>query len=92
MSLKTIGVQGTLGAGFAIEVQCGNYLVVVDQPNHAAGLDSAPTPLELILATVAGCFDTIGRFLAHQRKIVLRGMRFDIKADYNPAGLLDRWV
>lgn len=73
MSLKTIGVQGTLGAGFAIEVQCANHQVVM-----AAGLDSGPTPLELILAAVAGCFGTIGRFLAHQRKIELRGMRFDI--------------
>jgi putative redox protein len=90
MSLKTIGVQGTLGAGFAIEVQCGNHLVVMDQPSHAAGLDSGPTPLELILAAVAGCFGTIGRFLAHQRKIELRGMRFAIQADYDPAGLLGR--
>lgn len=90
MALKTISAQGALGAGFAVDVKCGNHRIVMDQPAHAAGQDLGPTPLELILAAVAGCFGTIGRLLAHQRKIDLRGMRFEIRADYDPAGLLGR--
>ncbi|MFZ3182766.1 MAG: OsmC family protein [Pseudomonas sp.] len=90
MSLKTISAKGELGAGFAIEVNCGAHRIIMDQPTHAAGQDSGPTPLELILAAVAGCFGTIGRLLAHQQKIELRGMRFDLQADYDPAGLLGR--
>jgi putative redox protein len=90
MSVKTISAHGVLGAGFAIEVDCGTHRIVMDQPKTAAGSDLGPTPLELILAAVAGCFGTIGRFLAHQRKIELRGMRFDLEADYDPAGLLGR--
>ena len=88
--MKTISAQGVLGAGFAVEVQCGSHRVVMDQPAHAAGQDLGPTPLELILAALAGCFGTIGRLLAHQRKIELRGMRFEVQADYDPAGLLGR--
>ncbi|MBP8185605.1 MAG: OsmC family protein [Pseudomonas sp.] len=90
MSVKTISVQGTLGADFSVQVNCGNHRIVMDQPVYAAGQDLGPTPLELILAAVAGCFGTIGRILAHQRKINLRGMRFDVQADYDPAGLLGR--
>jgi uncharacterized OsmC-like protein len=90
MTLKTISAHGTLGSGFAVEVTCGEHHVIMDQPKHAAGQDTGPTPLELILAAIAGCFGTIGRFLAHQRKIELRGMRFEIQADYDPAGLLGR--
>ena len=90
MAMKTISAQGVLGAGFAVEVQCGSHRVVMDQPAHAAGQDLGPTPLELILAALAGCFGTIGRLLAHQRKIELRGMRFEVQADYDPAGLLGR--
>lgn len=90
MANKTISVQGTMGRSSAIEVQCGNHRIVMDQPVHAAGQDLGPTPLELILAAVAGCFGTIGRLLAHQRKIDLRGMRFELQADYDPAGLLGR--
>jgi putative redox protein len=90
MSVKTISAHGVLGAGFAIVVDCGAHRIVMDQPKTAAGSDRGASPLELILAALAGCFGTIGRFLAHQRKIELRGMRFDLEADYDPAGLLGR--
>lgn len=90
MGLKTIEVQGRLGEGFAVEVECGAHQVVMDQPKSAFGNDAGPTPLEMILAALAGCFGTIGRFLAHQRKIELRSMHFAIQADYDPNGLLGR--
>lgn len=90
MAMKTISAHGTLNAGMAIEVQCGNHRLIMDQPKSAAGQDFGPTPLEAILAAVAGCFGTIGRFIAHQQKIELRGMRFEIEADYDTAGLLGR--
>jgi len=79
-----------MNAGMSITVQCGNHRLVMDQPKNAAGQDLGPTPLEAILAAVAGCFGTIGRFIAHQQKVELRGMRFEIEADYDPAGLLGR--
>ncbi len=88
--MKTISVQGIMGNGFAIEMACSGYQVLIDQPRAAFGTDTGPSPLELVLAALGGCFGTIGRFLAHQRKIELRGMRFEIEADYDPAGLLGR--
>ena len=90
MSMKTMRAQGSMQQGFAIEVQCGNHRLVMDQPKTAAGQDLGPTPLEAILAALAGCFGTIGRFIAHQQKIELRGMRFEMEADYDPNGLLGR--
>lgn len=88
--MKTISVQGNMGNGFAIEMTCGNHSVFIDQPRAAFGTDTGPSPLELVLAALGGCLGTIARFLAHQRKIELRGMRFAIEADYDPAGLLGR--
>lgn len=88
--MKTISVQGNMGNGFAIEMTCGNHSVFIDQPRAAFGTDTGPSPLELVLAALGGCLGTIARFVAHQRKIELRGMRFAIEADYDPAGLLGR--
>ncbi len=88
--MKTISVQGSMGNGFAIEMACSGHQVRIDQPRAVFGTDTGPSPLELVLAALGGCFGTIGRFLAHQRKIELRGMRFEIEADYDPAGLLGR--
>lgn len=90
MTLKTIRASGNLDHAFAISVEAGNHVIRMDQPKNAAGQDLGPTPLELILAAVAGCFGTIGRFLAHQRKFELRGMQFEIEGDYDPDGLLGR--
>ncbi|VXC26238.1 Uncharacterized OsmC-related protein (fragment) [Pseudomonas sp. 8AS] len=90
MAIKTIGSHGHMQAGMSIEVQCGDYRVVMDQPVHAGGQGPGPTPLDIVLAAVAGCFGTLGRYIAHQQKINLRGMRFEIEADYDPDGLLGR--
>ncbi len=90
MSMRTMRVQGEMKQGFAVTMQCGSHSLVMDQPRAAAGTDAGPTPLDVVLAALGGCFGTIGRFLAHQRKIDLRGMRFDIEADYDPDGLLGR--
>ncbi|MEX6502787.1 OsmC family protein [Pseudomonas zhanjiangensis] len=90
MSLKTISAQGQMNAGMSIEVQCGEHRLVMDQPSRAGGQGLGPTPLDVVMAAVAGCFGTLGRFIAHQQKIDLRGMRFEIEADYDPDGLLGR--
>lgn len=90
MAMRTMRIQGQMEQGFAVTMQCGNHTLVMDQPKAAAGTDSGPTPLDVVLAALGGCFGTVGRFLAHQRKIDLRGMRFDIEADYDPDGLLGR--
>ena len=39
MALKTISARGQLNAGMAIEVECGNHRLIMDQPKNAAGQD-----------------------------------------------------
>lgn len=70
MAMKTIRATGQLNAGMAIHVQCGQQTLTMDQPKNAGGQDLGPTPLEAILAAVAGCFGTIGRFIAHQQRSI----------------------
>lgn len=90
MALKTITASGHMGSGMDVHIQCGGHELVFDQPKNAGGKGLGPTPLEGILGAVAGCFGTIGRFIAHQQKFELRGMQFQLEADYDPDGLLGR--
>lgn len=90
MALKSVSVQAELGSGTDIRVFCRNHSLVMDQPKNAAGQDLGPTPLEVLLAAVAGCFGSVARIIAHQQKIELNSMHFEIEADYDPAGLLGR--
>lgn len=90
MALKTLRATGQMGPGMTIEIMCGEHKVFMDQPKNAGGADLGPAPPELILAAYAGCVGTIGRIMAHQEKITLRGMQFEVEADYNPDRLLGR--
>lgn len=90
MAIKTLRATGHMGAGMTVEIMCGAHKVYMDQPKNSGGADLGPAPPELILAAYAGCVGSIGRIVAHQEKINLRGMRFEVEADYNPDRLLGR--
>lgn len=90
MALKTLSATATLDSAFTTRVQSGNHTIYVDQPKNSGGQDMGPSPLQLVMAAVVGCFGTIGRIIAHQEKITLRGMSFEIEADYDPDGLMGR--
>lgn len=90
MAIKTLSASGQMGAGMTIEIMCGEHKIYMDQPKNAGGADLGPAPPELILAAYAGCVGSIGRIIAHQEKINLRGMKFSVEADYDPDHLLGR--
>lgn len=90
MAMKTLRATGHMGAGMTIEIMCGEHKVYMDQPKNAGGADLGPAPPKLILAAYAGCVGSIGRIIAFQEKITLRGMTFVVEADYDPDRLLGR--
>jgi putative redox protein len=58
------GMDVRFVAGEAYEVTVRGHRIVVDQPADAGGQDSAPTPTELFVASLAACVAFYaGRFL-----------------------------
>ncbi len=90
MAIKTLRATGHMGAGMTIEIMCGEHKIYMDQPKNAGGADLGPAPPELILAAYAGCVGSLGRIIAFQEKITLRGMSFEVEADYDPDYLMGR--
>lgn len=90
MALQTIRVTGHMDSGMTIEMMSGEHKIYMDQPKNSGGADLGPAPPALILAAYAGCVGTIGRLMAHQEKFTLRGMRFEVEADYDPDRLMGR--
>ncbi|WP_461538175.1 OsmC family protein [Spongorhabdus nitratireducens] len=84
---KTISVTSSMEDGFRIEAQLGNHLAVIDQPKAAGGQDAGPTPLEYFLFSLGGCVASIGRIMASQQRLALRGMKVTVEAGLNTAGL-----
>ena len=89
-SLKTVRVEAAMQEGFTITSNINGHQVTIDQPEGARGKNLGPTPLETFLFAVAGCVGTLGRIIAMQKKLDLRGMQVQVEGDYNPAGLLGK--
>jgi uncharacterized OsmC-like protein len=92
MAIKTVAVESRLGAAFVIDTDIRGHKVEIDQPADAAGTDTGPTPLELVLVSLAGCIGTIGRIIAMQKRITLRGMNIKVEGKLDTDGLLGKPV
>jgi uncharacterized OsmC-like protein len=90
MALKTVTVESKLGPKFTIESDIRGHKVVIDQPANAGGTDTGVTPLELMFASLAGCIGSIGRIVAMQKRIELRGMNIKVEGPLDTDGLLGK--
>ena len=90
MALKTVKIESVLDAKFKLESTVNGHKVVVDQPANSGGTDAGPTPLDYLLVSLTGCIGTIGRIVAMQKRIVLRGMKITVEGDINTDGLLGK--
>ncbi len=90
MAFKTVKVESVLDAKFRLESMVHGHKVTVDQPANAGGTDAGPTPLDYLLVSLAGCIGTIGRIVAMQKRIALRGMKITVEGDINTDGLLGK--
>ena len=90
MAEKTVTVESTLGSKFVIESDIRGHKVVIDQPANAGGSDAGPSPLEYLFASLAGCIGTIGRIVAMQKRLELRGMKITVSGPIDTDGLLGK--
>ena len=90
MAVKTLHATATMSSGMTVEVTAGNHTFYMDQPKNAGGADLGPTPPDFLIAALAGCLGTIGRIVAHQQNITLRGMQFAVEADFDTDRLMGK--
>jgi uncharacterized OsmC-like protein len=67
------------GDRFAVQVR--DHVVHVDQPSDAGGEDSAPTPLELLLASLASCVGHYARRYLARHGLPEEGLAVRATAD-----------
>lgn len=90
MPNKTVIVESKLNEKLVIETDIRGHKVLIDQPASGGGTDTGPTPLEMLFASLAGCIGTIGRIVAMQKRIELRGMDIKVEGDLDVDGLLGK--
>lgn len=88
--LKKYGVSLTLGPRYTMDCQIRDHVVRVDQPKGALGDDLGPTPIDYYLVSLGGCFGAIGRLIANQRRLPLRGMEIRVEGDLDVEVILGK--
>jgi len=82
-TMKTIKMKARGLDGYLIECKSGNHIVLVDQEKDDGGKDQAPTPLDYLLVAYGSCLVTIGKIVAFQQKINLRGLEVELEGSLN---------
>lgn len=90
MVAGTIQVSARLCDRFTVESEIRWKTVYIDQPGEAGGDDAGPTPLEMVLLSLAGCVGHIARIVANQRKIALRSLQADVQGEIDKDFLLGK--
>lgn len=75
----SVDVTPEEGHRFAIAVR--DHIVYVDQPTTAGGADSAPTPLELFLASLAACVAHYARGYLDRHDLASDGLAVHANGD-----------
>ncbi len=71
--------------GSRVDAHFGPFTVRTDQPSHAGGEDSAPTPFDTFLASLGACAGIYVLGFCRQRGLPTEGIRLVQHVRMNPA-------
>ncbi len=71
-------------------VKARNFEIIVDEPEGLGGTDSAPNPVEYVLAAFAGCLNVMGHLVASEMGFELRSLKIEMVGNLNPAKLFGK--
>lgn len=66
MSDKVLSVTAVTGTSAKTQIEAGNFHLTIDEPLLFGGENTAPSPVEFLLASVAGCIGAIGKVAAKE--------------------------
>jgi len=71
-------------------VSARNFQIIVDEPKNQGGTDDGATPVEYVLAALAGCLNVVGHVVAKEMDMPLTGIDFELEGDLNPAKFMGK--
>jgi ribosomal protein S12 methylthiotransferase accessory factor len=69
--------------GMRLEAQLGQFTVTTDQPKEDGGHNSAPSPFDLFLASLATCAGYYVLAFCRQRNLPTEGISVTMRNDWN---------
>lgn len=66
------------------KIKAGKFEMIIDEPTPMGGSDMGPTPIQVLLMSLAGCLNVTGHEVAKQRGMKLNGLKIKIEGTMNP--------
>ncbi|OJX47164.1 MAG: hypothetical protein BGO78_16950 [Chloroflexi bacterium 44-23] len=66
----------------------GKFKMVIDEPQNMGGTDEGPSPIQVLLMSLAGCLNVTGHEVAKQKGLKLNGMKVTIEGVMNPCAFI----
>ena len=79
MPCVTLSLRAACKDNARTEIQSKNHSWVIDEPKLFGGEDTAPSPVEMLLGSLAGCIAAAGHLIAQEMGIGLKAL--DIAID-----------
>jgi uncharacterized OsmC-like protein len=79
-----VTVRGESENPTKINLTSGKFKMVIDEPKGLGGTDEGPSPVQVLLMSLAGCLNVTGHEVARQRGMKLNGMKVQIEGVMNP--------
>ena len=88
MSDIIFNVKGESHSPAKFIANTGKFQLVIDEPATLGGTDEGPSPVEYILAGLAGCLNVVGHIVAKELGFTIDTLKIEVTGNLNPDRLL----
>lgn len=81
--MATLSVHASAKNSTRTEIRAGRHTILIDEPPFFGGVDEAPSPVETLLAALAGALNAIGQYVAKEMGMNLNGLEIQVDGDCN---------
>ena len=69
-------------------IKAGKHSILIDEPPLFGGEDEAPSPVEMYLASIAGCINAAGQWIAKEMNMDLKKIDISIEGEVDGSKFL----
>lgn len=80
-----VTIRGQSENATRLNLSAGKFNMIIDEPQSAGGTDAGPSPIQVLLMSLAGCINVTGHLVAKQKGLQLNGMKLTIEGVMNPS-------
>jgi uncharacterized OsmC-like protein len=88
MSDIIFNVKGESYSPAKFIAKTGKFRLIIDEPAALGGTDEGPSPVEYILAGLAGCLNVVGHIVAKELGFTIDKLKIEVTGNLNPDSLL----